>query len=1174
MEARMNRVSAVVCLIATSLSLRAAPAGANGRETSAPQPVIIQVGGISGTVTDAVTHAPLAQVTVQAVTANFQQAVQTTTDAAGAYALAGLAAGEWFVRAFGTGDYLGQVFEGAPCHATCNLSDGTPLTVVDGATITGVNLALSKGGRIAGHVIDQQTGLPLANASVRIDDAGGTTAGFGFTNAAGDYIAGPIPAGTHFATVFRTGYVAETFDGIHCFVDCLPHLQGTPILVMASQTVPDINFAMDAAGSITGTIVNAATLTPLSGVRVRVLSAGGQTVSSTQTNAQGQYTAGGLDAGMYLVKTDTAGYINEVFDNEACPPCRAARDGTPVEVTLGSITPAIDFALEPGGGISGTVVDEATNLPLANVFVSVFRETGHAAGGVATDASGAFRIGGLGAGTYFASARGSSTSDYVLEGFGGMHCTELVFPNFVGQDDDPITRRCTPVLGDPITVAMGTDTGGINFALNVGATIQGGVVAADTLQALAQVGVIVLNDQGGMVAMEFTRSDGTYAIRRLPPGAYYVKILGGDPDGNATTYIPELFDDVPCLNSCDLLQGELVTASAGAATQVDFALTRGGQIAGRVTDSITGLGIGQNVFIEVYDASGARVSTGITDDDGRYTTFSGLPTGTYFARTRFSQGHLNEAYNNIACAACDPTLGSPISVVAGATTGGIDFVLDRGGRLSGWLVDATSGAGILGHVEVFDAAGRLVTTAKTNLEGGYIVDDGLPNGEYFAVTSNMLGYGEQLFEGLPCSGCNPTLGTPIAVESTSITAGVDFNLSKGGGLEGVVRDASTSAPIAGVVVQVYDSTGDLVGASATDSAGRYAIAGISPGPHYARTSNAQGFVDSLYPGIPCEPACDVLSGAPINIATGTVAAVDFALSAGGVFVVWPSGNPVWSAGSMQPIVWLHNVRRGSLFTIEASRDGGLTFPEIIASNVAAVSDTTGYFVWRVNGPGTSQARVRVVWQEGLTVRHSTGDFRITTPTISVTGPPSAANWGYGTTQLVTWSTNLPGSETVDVLLSVDGGASFPIVVASSIPAAAGAAGVTVPALAAATTQARLRVVWSPDRTVGATSPSNFQVSPPFITLLYPTVSGHTWTVGTVTGVLWNNNLGLLELVRVELSLDGGATYPVTLAPTISALGWQLLFVQPAWVTAAARVRVTWLRDNSVISVSSQGFAIR
>lgn len=102
---------------------------------------------------------------------------------------------------------------------------------------------------------------------------------------------------------------------------------------------------------------------------------------------------------------------------------------------------------------------------------------------------------------------------------------------------------------------------------------------------------------------------------------------------------------------------------------------------------------------------------------------------------------------------------------------------------------------------------------------------------------------------------------------------------------------------------------------------------------------------------------------------------------------------------------------------------------------------------RAGGGGTNEAALAV------TVA-AAGPFR-------VSAPNTTTSWAAGSTQPVSWDvagTNAApvGTANVRLTLSVDGGASFPVVLSASTPNS-GSASVTVPANTAATNRARVRI---------------------------------------------------------------------------------------------------------------------
>ena len=113
-----------------------------------------------------------------------------------------------------------------------------------------------------------------------------------------------------------------------------------------------------------------------------------------------------------------------------------------------------------------------------------------------------------------------------------------------------------------------------------------------------------------------------------------------------------------------------------------------------------------------------------------------------------------------------------------------------------------------------------------------------------------------------------------------------------------------------------------------------------------------------------------------------------------------------------------------------------------------------------------------------------------------------------------------------------------------------------------------------DPSVTDASNVNFTIAEPFVAVTRPNLSTHVWTAGTKQTIQWASNLGALEKVAIELSQDGGSTYPIVLLAATPSDGKQAITVQSGWITAAARVRITWVKSAVVSDSSDESFAIR
>ena len=851
-----NNITCLNCNVTTGTQITVTA----GATTSGINFALSAGGRIAGTLTDAATTLPIANAQVEIFDANNLFLGNYNTDGSGNYLTGdGLPTGTYFARTSNQFGYINKLYNNIVC-TQCNPTTGTPINVTAGATVSGINFALTLGGRISGTVTDAATTLPIANVQVEIFDPTGLFVTSGFTDNAGNYTTGGgVSTGNYFArTRNSSGYIEKLYNNITC-LNCNP-ATGTPISVTVGSTTTGINFALTTGGRISGTVTDAATSAPIPSTNVEIFNSSGVLVGTAFTDFSGGYLSSGLTAGTYYARTNSgSGYLNKLYNNIDCSSGCNPTTGTAITVSVGATTSGINFALNAGGRISGTVTDAATSLPLANVTVQIYAANGAFLSQFNTDGSGNYTTGsGLPTGTYF--ARTTNALGYMDELYNNITC---VF--------------CDVTTGTPISVTAGSTTTGINFALALGGRISGTVTDSATSAAIANVSVEIFNSSGTFISTGFTNNAGNYTTSGgLPAGNYFARTR------NQSGYIEKLYNNITCFN-CPVTTGTPITVTVGATTTgINFALAIGGRISGTVTDAATSAPLA-NVNINIFDSSGLNVANGFTNGAGQYTTGNGVPTGNYFAVTSNSQGYIEKLYNNITCVSCDVTTGTPIAVTAGATTAGINFALTAGGRISGTITNAATSAPLANvNVQIFNSSGVTVANAFTDGSGNYITNSGLLAGNYFARTNNSQGFVDELFDNITCINCNPTTGTPITVTAGATTTGKNFALAAGGRIAGTVTDAATSAPLANVNVQIFNSSGTFLFSTGTDSAGNYLTgAGLPAGNYFARTSNTQGYIEKLYNNITCV-ACAVTTGTPIAMTGGmTTSGINFALNAGG-----------------------------------------------------------------------------------------------------------------------------------------------------------------------------------------------------------------------------------------------------------------------------------------------------
>ena len=142
----------------------------------------------------------------------------------------------------------------------------------------------------------------------------------------------------------------------------------SPVHVDAPGEAANINFTFEKEGSISGRIVDPGG-NPLEGVRIQVYNSDDEyDVGSSASDAEGYYTVKCLPTGDYYVRTRNYECYHEEWYNDAKI---EGGDFPPVHVDAPYETQGIDFTLEPGGTISGRVLDQNGN-PLEQVPVEIY----------------------------------------------------------------------------------------------------------------------------------------------------------------------------------------------------------------------------------------------------------------------------------------------------------------------------------------------------------------------------------------------------------------------------------------------------------------------------------------------------------------------------------------------------------------------------------------------------------------------------------------------------------------------------------------------------------------------------------------------------------------------------------------------------------------------------------
>ena len=286
-------------------------------------------------------------------------------------------------------------------------------------------------------------------------------------------------------------------------------------------------------GVIRGRVVRADTGEPLRRAQVRVdeWSAKDQRgPAATMTDAEGRYELTQLPAGQYQLKASRGGYVEVAYGQR-----RPFERGRPVELGDGAVLQNVDFALPPGGVVTGRVVDE-TGEAFPHVSVSLarrrfiegerrlFQESGSS-----TDDRGEFRIFGVPPGDYVMIA------NVQLNDFGSRDRVRYVPTYYPG----------TPVATEAqrVTVGPGQEVSGIVIALAraTTATVRG-TVRSSGQPSPGPFTFVTSREIGGPQAygnnaMTVAASDGSFVIAGLLPGTYMVEARSTSGSEYASTEV-------------------------------------------------------------------------------------------------------------------------------------------------------------------------------------------------------------------------------------------------------------------------------------------------------------------------------------------------------------------------------------------------------------------------------------------------------------------------------------------------------------------------------------------------------------------------------------------------------------------------------------------------------------
>jgi len=398
-----------------------------GSESSGAD-VSLPIGGrIEGKITTKESSDPIASAYVSAFEAGYGTGGATASLRDGSYRVVGLETGDYLVGAWAPGR-LPVLYDGA-----LSAEEGTPVPVVLGQSVRGIDLQLPKGGKILGRAIDTRDGSAVPSALVVAVDSYRQEVAWASCEADGSFeLTGLFPGGYRVlayppAPLTQSWYGGESFES------------ATVIDVALSATVEGIVIELGLGGAIEGRVVDRFTGDPIADVFIEVASVDWAFGFYAFADSDGRFLVDTLPAGSYYVFVEP---FSGRYPFTYWPDSPSAEGATLIRVELGKTTTGIDFSLVPRPSISGRVVDRVTGAPLEYASVSAYDLVGTLVAGDFT----------------------RDTGEYELFVDPGLYALEA---EFVAPTYEPLWWPDASSLAGatPLDVANGENHTGIDFAL-------------------------------------------------------------------------------------------------------------------------------------------------------------------------------------------------------------------------------------------------------------------------------------------------------------------------------------------------------------------------------------------------------------------------------------------------------------------------------------------------------------------------------------------------------------------------------------------------------------------------------------------------------------------------------------------------------------------------------------
>ncbi|MBN1381571.1 MAG: hypothetical protein JXA41_07840 [Deltaproteobacteria bacterium] len=666
----------------------------NGRvDAGESNPAIVLSKSISGTLYEAGGTTFATPIVVKAYSGSscndLELEATTWSDAdTGAYVFENLSNDGYYIFAEPSGtDVLGEWYSTAGDAYDCNHAERISLSSVSEAA--GKDIYLNQAASIAGSVLENGGAVPAEAGNIYVKVyaqnacTGPVVKSVSLNPADGHFSVEGLSAGTYFvrADPGASGYQPEWWatgeDAYLCST-------AEPIVVAFGAQIDTVEIRLDKGSRISGTVYKSDGTTAVTGETIVIEAyaddacAGNPYVSALINETTGAYTIAGLKPGTYFLKAKDleTSHIEEWW-SETGNAFNCLQAGT-IAVATQTDKTGIDFQLDTGGVISGTVFEADGETPVATPLVIEFY----------LYESTSYRACSVPLVTYTNQAADGSYSQSLPAGRYYMRInptgTDYAFAWWTGTGGNLSCQGANDV-----TVQAGVMASGKNFKLQPSSVISGHIYQSDGVTPVAGALQVIAYSDDPCDLREVKRgaydsATGQYLIGNLGNGGYTVFV-----NAEGTSYADEWWSSDGNAYFC-FQANHMYVEDNQDVTDQDILLDVGGAVSGTVYQKDGVTPVDQAVPIGIYpeNACGSyrKAMTATSDPATGQYVFSRQGPGSYTLRADpdSSNIYLDEWWSESGDA-FDCQDADVFSVVSGSAQSGKDFSLDVKTTISGTI---------------------------------------------------------------------------------------------------------------------------------------------------------------------------------------------------------------------------------------------------------------------------------------------------------------------------------------------------------------------------------------------------------------------------------------------------------------------------------------------------------